>query len=63
MSPFHFAVTALATLIFAVWVNLNFTVDNVFYWPALFVSPFVFMLAIVIVTKTFFGFMKLFCKN
>jgi len=63
MSPFHFAVTALATLIFAVWVNLNFTVDNVFYWPALLVSPLVFMLAIVIVTKTFFGLINLFCRS
>lgn len=63
MSPFHFAVTALATLIFAVWVNLNFSVNDVIYWPALFVSPFVFMIAILIVSKTFFGLVKLFSKN
>lgn len=62
MTHLQFALTSLFTLCFAVWVNLNYTQENVLYWPVLFASPFVFMLALVIVSKTVSGFFGLFSK-
>lgn len=62
MSHFNFFLTAALSLAFSVWVNLNFTSENVLYWPALISSPIIFMVCLAIISKTISGIVGFFSR-
>ncbi len=58
MTHYNFFLTALFSLMFAVWVNLNYSIDDVIFWTLLISCPFIIMISILTITKTITLFRK-----